>query len=413
MAVDDKTADFQLIAITPEKPVADEASLIGMMLNMNVFGRVHLRHPGVSASEIEGILKGIPPVLRSRVSVHYHHQLAAEYGTGIHYGSGSIPVSDRIIGPVSKSCHRLDEVGEAFASGCDYVTLSPIFDSISKHGYASRFDLSDQWLRKTLLSGRVMALGGVDYTKISALRRAGFSGGVMLGAVGWTDRDIHTCLNRSMRGMMQVITDSPTVETTVRQALDVITAGARWVQVRMKNSAVDEVAEALRRIIPEAVSKGVTLIVDDYTELAKLPGVSGVHLGQTDMPIARAREILGAGKIIGLTVNTLQQARELASAEVMPDYIGVGPWKFTSTKQRLAPVLGAEGIADIVSTIRSFEPEMRFVAIGGITPADAPAVMHTGVDGIAVSGAVHRAENILTGITELKNITNNNRNNYE
>lgn len=414
MAVDDnKSADFGLIAITPEKPVADEAALISMMLNMNVFSRVHLRHPGVSASEIEGILRDIPQVLRSRVSVHYHLKLAVEYCTGIHFGSDNGHIPDRFDGLVSKSCHSLDEVGEAFACGCDYVTLSPIFDSISKHGYASRFDLSDKQLLRTLLSGSVVALGGVDYTKISVLKKAGFSGGAMLGAVGWTDRDIHSWLNRSMRGMLQVITDSPTVVSTVRQTFDVIAAGARWVQVRMKNATVDEVADALRRIIPAAVSNGVTLIVDDHTELATLPGVSGVHLGQTDMPIARARKILGAGKIIGLTVNNLRQALQLAAAEVMPDYIGVGPWKFTSTKQRLAPVLGAEGIADIVRTIRGFAPNMRFVAIGGITPADAAAVIDTGVDGIAVSSAVHRADNIEAVITELKNITNNNRNNYE
>ena len=104
------------------------------------------------------------------------------------------------------------------------------------------------------------------------------------------------------------------------------------------------------------------------------------------MPVAEARALLGPSKIIGATANT---ASDLMAASVAgADYAGLGPFRFTTTKKRLAPLLGIDGYADIISRCRAEGLSIPVVAIGGITVDDLPRLKHTGVDGVAVSGTV-------------------------
>ncbi len=191
--------------------------------------------------------------------------------------------------------------------------------------------------------------------------------------------------------MLQFITNSPTVAGTVLQARQALDGGCRWVQVRMKDAADSDVADAVREILPLCNSVGATLIVDDRVGLVASTGTHGVHLGQHDMSPCEARKLLGADKIIGFTVNNLEHAERTVTEPI--DYIGMGPWRFTATKQKLAPVLGAEGIRRIISYLRAADVRVPIVAIGGITVDDIPAVLATGATGVAVSGEIAHAEN--------------------
>ena len=190
--------------------------------------------------------------------------------------------------------------------------------------------------------------------------------------------------------MLQFIshyTDTISYLDSIRLALE---GGCRWVQLRMKDATDDEmrpVALEAQRLCKEA---GATFIIDDHVALVKQIGADGVHLGKMDMPIAEARKFLGEDFIIGGTANTFDDVK--AHYESGANYIGCGPFRFTTTKKKLSPVLGLEGYRSIVSQMRDAGIDLPIVAIGGITAEDIPAIMQTGVTGIALSGTVLRAE---------------------
>lgn len=166
--------------------------------------------------------------------------------------------------------------------------------------------------------------------------------------------------------------------------------GCRWVQLRMKDAPYEEmrtVALEAQRMCREA---GATFIIDDNVALVQEIKAGGVHLGLRDMPIAEARQVLGGGFIIGGTANTFDDIRAHHAAGA--DYIGCGPFRFTTTKKGLAPVLGIEGYRNIIRCMRQEGVSLPVVAIGGITADDIPALMEAGLDGVAVSGTVLRAD---------------------
>ena len=119
--------------------------------------------------------------------------------------------------------------------------------------------------------------------------------------------------------------------------------------------------------------------------------VHGVHLGKNDMPAVDAREYLGAGAIIGVTANTAQDI--IAYKKVDVDYVGLGPFRYTTTKSNLSPIIGLDGYRDIITEVRNAGVELPIVAIGGITLEDVAELMSTGVNGVAMSGAILSAEN--------------------
>ncbi len=171
-----------------------------------------------------------------------------------------------------------------------------------------------------------------------------------------------------------------------RMALE---GGCRWIQLRMKGASDDEVAEAAAQIQPLCREHEAIFLLDDRVELAKSLKADGVHLGKNDMPISEARRVLGEEFIIGGTANTFDDIERLSSQGA--DYIGCGPFRFTTTKEKLAPVLGLEGYRRIVAQMEAKGINLPIVAIGGITCEDIPTLMQTGIDGIAISGAVLNA----------------------
>lgn len=186
----------------------------------------------------------------------------------------------------------------------------------------------------------------------------------------------------------------------IRLALE---GGCKWVQLRMKDAPDEQVAQLGVQARGLCERYGAKLILDDRVELVAKTGADGVHLGKNDMPIAQAREILGPGKIIGGTANTFEDI--VAHWKSGADYIGCGPFRFTTTKKNLSPILGLEGYRDIVARMKDAGITLPLVAIGGITAEDIPAILETGVDGIAVSGTVLRAEDTAAEMAKLIELT--------
>ena len=167
--------------------------------------------------------------------------------------------------------------------------------------------------------------------------------------------------------------------------------GCRWIQLRMKGAS-EELLEATALTVQKMCKEyGATFIIDDNVALAKRIGADGVHLGKSDMPIAEARKILGEGFIIGGTVNTFEDIVNILRTAT-PDYFGCGPYRYTTTKQNLAPTLGLEGYRTIVTQMREHNISTPIVAIGGIGKNDIPTLVACGIDGIALSGSILNAQ---------------------
>lgn len=175
---------------------------------------------------------------------------------------------------------------------------------------------------------------------------------------------------------------------SARMALE---GGCRWIQLRMKEATPGEVERVALELKPLCKACRATLILDDHVELTRKLEADGVHLGKNDMPIEEARRLLGEDFLIGGTANTFEDAKRHAAAGA--DYLGIGPFRFTTTKKNLSPVLGVEGYASIMRQMREAGIGIPVVAIGGITYEDIPQIMQTGVNGIALSGAILKAEN--------------------
>ena len=191
--------------------------------------------------------------------------------------------------------------------------------------------------------------------------------------------------------MLQFITHKSDRFSIAEEVKMVIDGGCRWVQLRMKDVSDEEVKSVAEQIIPMCQETDTILVIDDRVELTMDLKVHGVHLGKNDMPAVNAREYLGAGAIIGVTANTAQDI--IAYKKVDVDYVGLGPFKYTTTKSNLSPIIGLDGYRDIITEVRNAGVELPIVAIGGITLEDVAELMSTGVNGIAMSGAILSAEN--------------------
>ena len=180
--------------------------------------------------------------------------------------------------------------------------------------------------------------------------------------------------------------------------------GCRWIQLRMKDATDNEVRPIAIKAQQLCRQYHASFIIDDRVVLVRELGADGVHLGKNDMPIREARQLLGPDFIIGGTANTFEDAK--AHYEASADYIGCGPFRFTTTKKKLAPVLGLEGYRSIIHQIREARIDIPVVAIGGITKADIPAILQTGITGIALSGTVLRADDPIAEMNHIINIIN-------
>lgn len=215
---------MRIIVISAPDFLPGEAEAVTALLEAGAW-RVHVRKPAAGSDSIARLLEHIPAALYSRISLHDHHELAARFGVGgVHLNSRNPSVPDGFGGMVSRSCHSIAELSQ-YSSVCDYMFLSPIFDSISKSGYASRFSLEE--IRRRIVAGsdvatarmdvmssdgncrsvdwgRVFALGGVCPDNIRLLEEAGFGGAAVLGYIWEPFRLDHNCaaLSERLRNLM-------------------------------------------------------------------------------------------------------------------------------------------------------------------------------------------------------------------
>ena len=174
-----------------------------------------------------------------------------------------------------------------------------------------------------------------------------------------------------------------------RQVEEVCKGGCKWVQLRIKNARTEERLNEAMTIQTIIKQHGAKLIINDDAFVTKATDADGVHIGKEDMSPLEARRILGPNKVIGCTANTLEDVLHLTQYDI--NYIGLGPFRFTSTKKKLSPVLGSEGIRRIVNEVRAKGISIPIIAIGGIEQEDISDLMEVGVHGVAVSGAIHAA----------------------
>ncbi len=172
-----------LIAITLPHFFDNEGERISTLLQSGVFDRVHLRKPGGEEREMRNLIESIPPRLHSRLSMHDFHEVATDYGCGIHINARNPQPPEGFNGIISRSCHSLSEISTHTAE--DYLFLSPIYPSISKPGYRPGFDISSL---KGKLSRRIIALGGITPDNLTETLSIGFGGVAMLGTIWEEDR---------------------------------------------------------------------------------------------------------------------------------------------------------------------------------------------------------------------------------
>lgn len=163
--------------------------------------------------------------------------------------------------------------------------------------------------------------------------------------------------------------------------------GIRWIQLRVKNKPFEDWLQIAKDVKQICNHFQTTLIINDHAEIAKAVDADGVHVGKNDVTVLAARKIVGESKIIGATANTLEDI--LVHQKNGVNYIGLGPYKFTKTKEKLNPILGLEGYSIIQQSNNSSIP---IIAIGGIQLEDVQPLMNTGVHGVAVSSVINLAD---------------------
>ncbi|SFC86681.1 thiamine phosphate synthase [Algibacter pectinivorans] len=201
-----------------------------------------------------------------------------------------------------------------------------------------------------------------------------------------------------MKTTLHYISQGATPQDHLNNIHSACAAGAELVQLRLKkcdSKTILETAKKAREITSHFQTR---LIINDHYKVAAEVKADGVHLGKKDACPTVARKALASWQIIGGTANTLQDCQTLIDKGV--DYIGLGPFRFTETKDNLSPVLGEKGYAEIISALNTNTP---IIAIGGITLNDVLDLMITGVFGIAVSGDITRDFNKITKFKELIN----------
>lgn len=207
--------------------------------------------------------------------------------------------------------------------------------------------------------------------------------------------------------MLQFITHRTNRYDEIAGTRAVLAGGCRWVQLRMKEASDEEYLRVGHEIARLCRTAGAVFLLDDRVHLVRALGADGVHLGRHDMPVDEARRLLGAGYRIGATANTFADIERAAALGA--DYIGLGPYRFTETKRNLSPVLGLEGYRTIAAQCRATGIALPTVAIGGIEAADVAALLAAGVDGIALSGALLRADDPAAETQKIATIINRNR----
>ena len=205
-----------------------------------------------------------------------------------------------------------------------------------------------------------------------------------------------------MLSKIQYISQGATELEQLENIQSVLDAGCNWIQLRYKNVSENKLLSTAEKVKLICESYKATFIINDYPNIAKKIDADGVHLGLQDMPVTEARNILGPDKIIGGSANTLEDV--LNRIKEKCDYVGLGPYRFTTTKEKLSPVLGIEGYKIIINHLEKNKISIPMYAIGGIRLEDAELIFSSGIFGIAISGEITLSSNKKELVSELKKL---------
>jgi thiamine-phosphate pyrophosphorylase len=203
-------------------------------------------------------------------------------------------------------------------------------------------------------------------------------------------------LEPSQHHPLMCLTQDGLAWSHAEQAERLCAAGAKWIQLRMKGAPRDVWEATAAQVVAICRKHGAVCIINDSVDVALAVDADGVHVNWRDEDWSRARERLGPTRILGGTVNTTDDARRAVAVRCL-DYVGVGPWRFTTTKQKLAPVLGAAGVRELILQLDG----LPAWAIGGITADDLPEAQRTGAAGVAITGALYRDGHIEENVRHL------------
>ncbi|MGL4410680.1 MAG: thiamine phosphate synthase [Bacteroidales bacterium] len=397
---------MKLIIITTPNTYPQEAEAINQLLKAGA-GTIHLRKPEWSEQMTNDFIQQIDSQYHNRIVIHDHYQLSERFDLkGIHLNQRNANAKITNIEKVnSNSLHSIEEL-EQTEKHYKYHLLSPVYESISKLGYTP--SITKQQIKtaqeRGIINQSTIALGGVSKENIQELDRLGFGGVALLGSL-WSEwcKDFNTgklidtylemqqlcnAIKRKRVSRLHYITKPNKMEPQelLSSSSDYPSMGLPLMQLRNKHASQEtkiQVAKELRTICKE---NNTTLIINDDPLIALKSSADGVHLGKSDMPIEQARQILGYNFIIGGTANSFEDIQRLTNSGV--DYIGLGPFRFTTTKDNLSPILGLDGYKEIVARCKEKSIDTPIIAIGGILPEDIPSILECGVDGIAISSSL-------------------------
>lgn len=200
---------------------------------------------------------------------------------------------------------------------------------------------------------------------------------------------------RLPRGLYLLCDDTVRPGLPLEEKADrLLAGGARVLQLRMKHTPIRRALEAARTVVVACHRAGALCLMNDRVDLALLAGADGVHVGDEDLPPEAARELLGAGRVLGVTVRDAEMAR--AARDAGADYVGLGPVFGTVTKQVPAPVLGLTRFAEVVRAC-----PLPVVGIGGVGLGNIADVAAAGAHGAAVVSDALLAEDVAGRVRQL------------
>ena len=251
---------MKLIVISKPDLFSGEAEALNALLH-NGLERLHLRKPKAKREELEALIRCIPKAYRKRVVLHDYHDLAIKYDLGgVHLNQRNPLPPEGYDGILSCSCHSLEEV-KYCKTKYSYVFLSPIYDSISKTGYHSPFNLNDLHAAKDLIDHQVIALGGINESRVEELQNLGFGGVAILGDI-WNKEGIDFVAH--FRHLMRKIYKSvPTVLSIAGSD----PSGGAGIQADLKSASAFGVfaATAITAVTNEATVLSIVTALQKYS----------------------------------------------------------------------------------------------------------------------------------------------------
>lgn len=207
--------------------------------------------------------------------------------------------------------------------------------------------------------------------------------------------------NKSL-ARVQFITHQNDRYSYYSSAIEALECGLKFIQLRMKDASDKDVISIAKRLRVECDKHNAILTIDDRIHLLQTNLFDGVHIGKQDTPTLKAKQITKDKYLLGCTANTIEDIVNAYNDGA--DYIGLGPFRFTTTKKNLSTILGFEGYEKILKAINKKNISIPIYAIGGIEVKDLQQMKDIGVFGVALSSVILNSNNAKQTIKEIINI---------